>query len=198
MNKPACAKDIMQDCFSGDASAINAFYDRYKNLIYAAIHDWSKQKCGVASADDIAEIFQSALLELMRDGFTRLRCVRDIEKPEPLIYLISYQHAGRYFKNKWRDESRFVPAETALPDLPVVAPGNYEEELLHTLDAALGSLSEEERMILKMFYWKDLKYKEIADATGLSPTNIGVIITRAKEKMRCLIRKKYPEMAGQL
>lgn len=198
MNKTEGDKDIMQGCFAGDAIAISAFYESYKNLIFAAIHDWTKQKAGGASDYDIAEIFQGALLELMRNDFDRLRSVRDIEKPEPLIYLISYQYTGHYFKNKWREESRVVPID---PVLPVMAADNseqYQEDTLRILDVALETLNEDEQLILQLYYRDDMKYKEIASETGLSATNVGVIIARAKEKMRSFIKKKYPEFAKQL
>jgi RNA polymerase sigma factor (sigma-70 family) len=190
--------DIMTGCFAGNPSAINAFYERYKNLIYAAIHSWAKQKAGGAAADDIAEIFQGAVLELMRNGFERLRCAHDLDKPEPLIYLIAYQHAGRYFKNKWREGSRVVPIDPVLPFMADDDTEQYQEDTLRILDAALETLNEDEQLILRLYYRDDMKYKEIASETGLSATNVGVIIARAKEKMRRFIKKKYPEFAKQL
>ena len=49
---------------------------------------------------------------------------------------------------------------------------------------ALEKLTERERQMIELRYWSDMTYREIAEFTGLTVTNVGVTLKRAMEKLK--------------
>lgn len=76
----------------------------------------------------------------------------------------------------------------AKEDLPQVA----EEENSSTstqghaqqLQEALKSLTDNERELINLHYYQELTQRQIADITGLTPSNVGVRIHRAVAKLK--------------
>ena len=65
------------------------------------------------------------------------------------------------------------------------------EEKICLIEEFKITLSLEEQRILELRYGEELKYREIADKIGLSNSNIGVMISRIKERLKTFVRKKY-------
>ena len=62
--------------------------------------------------------------------------------------------------------------------------GLFREETLNLLADALQTLTERERIIVIMHYYKNISHKEIADRLALSHANVRFINHRALEKIR--------------
>lgn len=60
-------------------------------------------------------------------------------------------------------------------------------ELLFALAKAIGSLRENEQMVLSLYYQKDMKMKDIAAVLGVSFARVSQIHTRAIQKLRVLL-----------
>jgi RNA polymerase sigma-70 factor (ECF subfamily) len=72
-----------------------------------------------------------------------------------------------------RVESGSEPAESIAGD-----------EQRAAIRAAVAALPEQQRVVVVLRYFSDLSYAEIADITHQSQTNVGVILTRARERLR--------------
>lgn len=59
-----------------------------------------------------------------------------------------------------------------------------EQELHQTLAAAIGSLRENEQMVLAFYYQENLNMKEIAHVMGISQPRVSQIHTKAIQKLR--------------
>lgn len=189
---PYTPREIMEGCFRGERVFINAFYEKYERLIYYAIHCWMR-KYGVQSPDDVRDVFQGVFVKLLENNFALLRRAHDINRPAPLIFLIAKQYTARYFIKKGRDKLRTIELDENL----VWTPDEQEElpaEVVRILEEAMDALDENQRNLLRLFYQDNLSYAEIAAETGLSATNVGAIISRAKRQMRNFIKRRYPEI----
>lgn len=69
----------------------------------------------------------------------------------------------------------------------VVSDGRSDRTL--DMQRCLNCLPEEEREIIRMFYWEDLSGSEIAKRLHISPENVRVRLSRARKSMRLLIEK---------
>lgn len=58
------------------------------------------------------------------------------------------------------------------------------DEIRKYLDQALAELDEVKRKILLMRYYDDMKTKDIADALGMTPSNVRVILTRTLHRLQ--------------
>jgi len=61
------------------------------------------------------------------------------------------------------------------------------EELLETLAKAIGTLRENEQIVLSLYYQKDMKMKDIATILGVSFARASQIHTRALQKLKVLL-----------
>ncbi len=58
------------------------------------------------------------------------------------------------------------------------------------LQAALAKLSDKERELVNLHYYQELSQREIAEITGLTPSNVGVRIHRAVIKLKNILGDK--------
>lgn len=65
----------------------------------------------------------------------------------------------------------------------------FADESLNYLYAAIRQLSEVDRAVI-LLYLEEKSYHEIADIMGTNPNNIGVRITRIKERLKKLLDGK--------
>jgi RNA polymerase sigma factor (sigma-70 family) len=189
-------REIMEGCFRGDSFFINAFYKKYKNLIYCAIHRWMR-KNGERSPDEVQDLFNSIFIKLMDNNFALLRGVHNINRPSPLIFIIAYQYTGRFFATRRAHLARtvpFNPMRDEPADLLSLDPGEIEllGERPRILEEAIATLNERQQYILRLRYGRGLRYQEIAEETGLYVNNVGAIIRAAKLRIREFIVNTYP------
>jgi len=186
------AREIMEGCFRGEKVFIDAFHERYKRLIYDAIHSWMREY-GVQSPEDVGDIFKDFFIKLLENNFASLRRVHDIDHPTGLIYLAARQYTGRYFKRQWIGNRRKHKLTQKLERMPGVRE-LPEDAMLDILKEAIAELDEDQQNILELLNWGNLTYRGIATQTGLSVTNVGAIINRTKREIRDFIRREYPEL----
>ena len=190
-------KELLEACYQGDSDAINIFFERYKDLIYSAIHKWiNRYAKDTEREENVKKVFQDAVLDIMEDGFAKLKEARDPSRITGLIFIITYHRAGKYFKKRWLDRKRRAEEEPEGPDGTEPLDALSREERIKVVGEFIEGLSPIERKIMELRFSEELKYGEIAVETGLSSANVGVMINRIKEKLRIFIKEKYPSFAN--
>ncbi len=92
-----------------------------------------------------------------------------------------------------RKQSRIIPM--MLPDdRPCTAPGPSaaleQRENADSIFELLHALSPNQREVIRLKFQNDLSYREIAEVTKLSVTNIGFLIHTGLKKLRALLREQ--------
>lgn len=77
------------------------------------------------------------------------------------------------------------PEETAADMMPEAS--LERQEMLEALTEAIGTLRENEQIVLSLYYQKDMKMKDIADILGVSHARASQIHTRAIQKLKVLM-----------
>ncbi len=101
-----------------------------------------------------------------------------------------------------RKQSRIVPMnpldhEHRSSDEPGPAAVMESRELAGSLFHLLDSLSDNQREVIRLKFQNDLSYKEIADVTRLSVTNVGFLLHTGLKKLRALLDEQ-PRTAFEL
>jgi RNA polymerase sigma-70 factor (ECF subfamily) len=96
----------------------------------------------------------------------------------------------------YRKFSRIIPMP--LPeDRPCSAPGPAalleRQESATALFRLLDALSPNQREVIRLKFQNDLSYREIADITQLTVTNVGFLLHTGLKKLRELLREQAPE-----
>ena len=73
-----------------------------------------------------------------------------------------------------------------IPDVVIEDSRVFTDESLNHLYSAIKQLSELDRGVI-MLYLEEKSYQEIADIIGTNANNIGVRITRIKEKLKKIL-----------
>ncbi|WP_154859676.1 RNA polymerase sigma factor [Cyclobacterium xiamenense] len=103
------------------------------------------------------------------------------------VYRLALNVSLTLLKKKKNDPQLFT--SEFLPNELVETSPVFPDEALNHLYDAIKLLSEVDRGIV-LLYLEEKSYQEIADITGTNPNNIGVRITRIKERLKKLMDGK--------
>ncbi len=130
--------------------------------------------------EDFEDYYQEVCLQIWRskDRFQKA------SEWSTWIYRISLNVCLTLLKKKKNNKQHFV--SDVLPDEVVIESHAFADESLNQLYAAIRHLSEVDRAVI-LLYLEEKTYQEIADIMGTNPNNIGVRITRIKERLKKLL-----------
>lgn len=130
--------------------------------------------------EDFEDYYQEVCLQIWRsrDNFQKA------SEWSTWIYRISLNVCLTLLKKKKNNKQHFV--SDVLPEEAVIESHAFADESLNQLYAAIRHLSEVDRAVI-LLYLEEKTYQEIADIMGTNPNNIGVRITRIKERLKKLL-----------
>lgn len=91
-------------------------------------------------------------------------------------------------KKKSRGKTYFT--SDVLPDVLLAENRAFKDEPLNQLYAAIKRLSEVDRALI-LLYLEEKTYQEIADILGTNANNVGVRISRIKERLKLILDEKF-------
>ena len=161
---------------TASSALLEQAFDRY----YPAIFRFFRYRGAEADvANDLAAaVFERALLHLNQ---------YDPRKSQIQTWLFTI--ARNLSINHWKSEKETVILDDELPDHEDLPP---EEIVIHVQDKeqvlmALQSLDKRSHEILALKFSGEISNREIAEVTGLSESNIAVILYRSLLKLRTLL-----------
>ena len=159
-----------------DADAFGSLYDRY----YTRVYNYLRYRLDDdASAEELcAQVFERLLAHIRR---------YDPERGpfEPWLFAI----ARNALRDYWRRMKlrRFLPLDSLRQQASAsVSPEEQavRDEEIEQLKHALCALEERERDLLGLKFAAGLTNRQIAHMTGLTESNVGVIVYRAVQKLK--------------
>ena len=174
-----------------DATALSALLDRYERPLVRYVQSITGD---VESARDVVqETFIKLARGEMRAGDERKDATGHTEA---WLFTVA-RHRALDHQRKF---SRIIPMP--LPeDRPCSEPGPAavleQRESATSLFDLLEALSPNQREVIRLKFQNDLSYREIADITQLSVTNVGFLLHTGLKKLRDLLREQSaPEDFG--
>lgn len=91
------------------------------------------------------------------------------------------------------DDNRQVPrVETVqLESRDSVLSDLEKQELRAYLTIAISNLSEQEKLVIALYYYEELTLKEIGEVMSISESRVSQIHTKAVQKLRGMVREKF-------
>jgi len=135
------------------------------------------------SQEDFEDYYQEVCLQIWRskDNF------REESEWSTWIYRISLNVCLTLLKKNKNNGQRF--ASDSLPAEVVENSRGFTDETHDLLYAAIRQLSEVDRAVI-MLYLEEKSYQDIAEIIGTNGNNIGVRISRVKERLKKLLDGK--------
>lgn len=140
------------------------------------------RKFRISDKESLENVYQQVYVELLRDGGKVLKTYRGDSDLEGWVAVISMRTAYRLMRQKGPE----AQLHELLPAAPTPAPGERAEqtEFLNRLDRAFRQLEPREAALLRLSYYEQMSYKEIAHALGLPLNSVSPLLIRAKEKLK--------------
>lgn len=157
---------VMLAVKAGEISKLSIIFERYKGQLYGYFYKNTYKA-------DLSE-------DLVQNVFVRILKYRDKYnehgKFKSWIFQIAHHIMIDQFKQT-KKEKTFYGISTILTENPTDELIQNEE--VKAITKALGKLNKDQREILVLSKYQDLKYKDIADILGISEANVKVRIHRA-------------------
>jgi len=180
---------LLKLCADGESSALRELVRRYQGPIFRFL-------ARMMGSDEDAE---DAALEVFVRAWKNAPRFQYRAKVATWLYRIAVNIARDAHSRK-----KVRPREVWLEDaeLRYLSVGSAEEDALkqvnrdiqgQTLRRALGRLSEDDRLILVLYYLEDREYEEIQDVTGLSYTVLKTRLARARRRLRKWMEEETSE-----
>ena len=130
--------------------------------------------------EDFEDYYQEVCLQIWRskDSF------KEQSAWSTWIYRLSLNVCLTFLKKK-KNNKQNAPSDL-LPDEVLVDSRAFADESLNQLYGAIRQLSEIDRGVI-LLYLEEKSYQEIADIIGTNTNNIGVRITRIKERLKKIL-----------
>lgn len=166
---------------SGDVTCFACLLDKYSRPIHSLILKVVRNK------EDAEELAQDVFVKVYR----KLSSFKGECSFSTWIYRIAYNTAISATRRK---KHEFLAIEEAAMD------NVSEEEVAETLgrtgnaermerlDDALAQLTPEERAVILLFYMKAKTVDEVAEITGLTPSNVKVKLHRIRKKLFVILK----------
>lgn len=134
---------------------------------------------------DAAEVFSETFVSALE-----LSKRQRVRRFSALLVRIATAKAIDRLRQRYRNR-RFCTTEIELSTLPAaISSPNQQaqnQELAGRLCRALGKLPSQEAEVFCLRYLNDFSYRRIAKELGIKTNNVGVLLLRAKTKLRDLL-----------
>lgn len=184
---------LVEACVKKDVSAWSMLVKKYSRLVCVSIENRVKKYGLSASPRDIEDIKQNILIDIWKNN--RLESITNRGDISYWISIVSGNAAIEHFRSR---EVRQARRTTSLFDkmgskeLSEILPSkiaNPRDELIgaeasSSIYEAIESLPEKERLMIKLHFIHDKKYREIAEILSVPKGTVSNYIKRAKDKLK--------------
>lgn len=176
-------RELVERARKGDVYAFGELVKRRQTSVYAYAYAILRREA------DALDVSQEAFLRAFRD----LRRLKDPGKFFPWLLRITHSRAmdaaNDDLRRRFR-EGEAGPNETLADDAPMPLDEVLRRERKEVLWSAFAELAPEPRALLRLAYFEGLSYDEIGDILGVPVGTVKSRVSRAKAKLRALLREK--------
>ena len=156
--------------------------NRNRILRVCRVYAWNS-----ADQDDL---YQEILFQIWRS----LPALKEKQFANTWLYRVAINTAISFVRKRASLSDRVVHFEHADLTRTIESRQTTEEntdDRIANLYTAIYKLDPLEKALITLFL-EDFTYEQIAEATGISANNVGVMLHRAKKKLSCLMNEEAP------
>jgi len=174
-------KKLIQNVLDNDNSAVIEFIKLAEPLVWGALFKYNQ-----LSEEEREDIFQDIFLKLFSNNKKRIQMWKGNSKFSTYLYMITMNSALDYLKS-----AGYVKAKNYQnADFVQIEAQNNEFADVYSLKQAINNLKPTEKEVIELFYFKQLKEKEIAEQLEKSINTISSLKYRAIQKMKLFLEEK--------
>jgi len=135
------------------------------------------------------EVVEDLVEETLIKGYEKIQSFDRGRKFSSWIYRIGHNVGVDFIKKKKESRLSEWSEENTVDGTINIEDREVWREKKEELHKAIQSLEEKYKEAVWLYYFEDKSYDEIADILETTTNNVGVLIKRAKDKLRKLISK---------
>lgn len=152
--------------------------EKYQGIIHKVNSIYFKHK------EDKEDNFQEVIYQLFKSFYS----LRDRNKVTSWIYKVSINTAITALRKNNRVTIKPEFYDSVIKEVNETNHEEFNENINH-LYTAIDKLSEVEKAII-LLYLEEKSYHEIGEIIGISKNNVGVKLSRIKEKLKITLKNK--------
>ncbi len=171
---------------SGDMTVLGELYQRYMELVYGVCLKYYKEP--ERSKDSVMLIFEELVSKLKKHEVDNFKgWLHQLAKNHCLMQLRTPKNMKTVeFKVELVQSEEEVHLNGVLSER---TPWEEKEENFKKLEYCLGTLSDEQRATVKLFYLEGKCYNEIVELTGLEWNQVRSLIQNGRRNLKNCIEK---------
>jgi RNA polymerase sigma-70 factor (ECF subfamily) len=176
----------------GDKAAFEKLYAAKRSALYFAA------LALLGSEEDAEDAVQDASIDLFRN----IGGLKDPKAVNSWMHRILYARCMDIMRGKYKQvKQACLTDEVAESSVDLGREGNPEgrlsySEVCEELYEGIRALPEKSREALVLYYFSDMKYREIAAVTDSSVQTVSTNLIRARKILKSYLKEHYPEMAS--
>ncbi|MBA2225523.1 sigma-70 family RNA polymerase sigma factor [thermophilic bacterium 2918] len=191
-------RDLLKRCLHKEPGAWNDFVDRYLSLIYHVINYTAYLRSVRLGPEDVEDIAADILLQLVEENFKILRQFRGESSLATYLTVVARRLCVRELVRRKKRQEALARGDVVVPPSEVEGDPAAQKglERLEEVEYLLKHLKGREREIVRLYYLEGRTYEEISIETNVPVNTIGVVLSRAREKLRRLAKRSPSPAAG--
>lgn len=167
---------VIEKIRKGDVNAFRYIVDKYKSFVYTISLKILKNR------EEAEESAQDSFMK----AFKSIKDFRNESKFSTWLYRITFNNSiARTRKKIFITESIEDPGDMKnVGEMTGALESLTQNERVTYIKKAIEMLSEEDALLLNLYYWQDNSMAEVADVSGLDENIVKVKIHRARHKLQ--------------
>lgn len=177
--------ELIQEVLFDNRNAVLSFLKLTEPLVWGSLHSYNQ-----LNTEEKEDLFQNIFIKLFEKDKKRIRMWKQKSKFTSYLYMIVVNTVLDYLKSAGRKHSVEYEDILERPELSLSFKNRYSQDDLFTLKLAINSLNPDEKELIQLYYFQQLKEREIA-AKLLKPLNtISSMKNRALKKLKNILEEK--------
>ena len=180
---------------SGDLTILGELYQRYMDLVYGVCLKYLKEPA--PAQDAVMQIFEELVLKLKKHEVENFRgwlhqvaknhCLMQLRTPKNLK---TVEISSLLMQNEEDVHLNGVMYERS--------PSEEKEENFQKLEKCIASLSDDQKMMIKLFYLEGKCYNEIVEITGHEWNHVRSLIQNGRRNLKLCMEKSTREKKEEI
>ena len=172
---------------SGDLKVLGELYQRYMELVYGVCLKYLKEP--EQAQDAVMQIFEELVLKLKK---------HEVENFRGWLHQVAKNHCLMQLRTPKNLKTVELPPLLMQNEEDVHLNGVMEkEENFQNLEKCIASLSDDQRMMIKLFYLDGKCYNEIVEITGHEWNQVRSLIQNGRRNLKLCMEKQEATIRQQ-
>jgi RNA polymerase sigma-70 factor, ECF subfamily len=177
---------LVDSLLTSEEDSWERFVDRFSGFVATVVRRLLTAHASGSSNYDVEDVTENVFLALMEKDFYLLRRYDSNHKLATYLGVIARTQSHRWLRSRKPVASLGEEAGAMLADPKTIKTDDrmVKFEARDAVRRAMEGLSDREQEVLKLFYYENANYQDIATRLKLKVNSVGALLTRARAHLQ--------------